>query len=56
MPVQIILDEDITKLNLPIGAAGEVAIYTRNVRQVAVIRKVLFRISSWKNYVFGEGN
>ncbi len=56
VPVQIILEEDIDKLNLPIGTAGEVAIYTQHVRHVAVIRKVLFRIKSWENYVFGEGH
>ncbi len=56
VPVQIILEEDIANLNLPIGAAGEVAIYTQHVRHVAIIRKVLFRIKSWENYVFGEGH
>ncbi len=55
MPVHIVLEEDTTKLNLPIGAAAEVAIYTEHVPDVAIIRKVLFRIKSWENYVFGEG-
>ena len=55
VPVHIVLEEDTTKLNLPIGAAAEVAIYTEHVPDVAIIRKVLFRVKSWENYVFGEG-
>ncbi len=53
VPVQIILDEDISSLQFPVGIAAEVAIYTDHMHHVAIIRKMLLRMKSWQNFVFG---
>jgi len=39
---------------LPGGVVAEVAVYTHHWHHVAVLRKVLLRMSSWMNYVFLE--
>ena len=52
----IAMDDDMSSYNLPAGIAGEVAIYTHHVHHVAIIRKILFRMKSWQNYIFGEGH
>ena len=55
-PVVIELDDDISGLNLPAGAVAEVAIYTEHVEHVAMIRRILLRMTSWMNYLFSEGH
>src|SRR5262249_22304464 len=37
---------------LPGGAYGQSAIYTQYAKHLAVIRKVLLRMSAWLNFVF----
>jgi len=37
---------------LPGGAYGQAAIYTEHVVAVAIMRKILLRMSSWMNYLF----
>lgn len=39
---------------LPRGVVAEVAVYTHHCHHVAVLRKVLLRMSSWMNFVFLE--
>ena len=39
---------------LPAGVIGAGAIYTEHVHHVAIMRKILLRMVSWQNYVFGE--
>jgi multidrug resistance efflux pump len=39
---------------LPGGVVAEVAVYTHHWHHVAVLRKVLLRMSSWMNFVFLE--
>jgi multidrug resistance efflux pump len=39
---------------LPGGVVAEVAVYTHHWHHVAILRKVLLRMSSWMNYVFLE--
>ncbi len=54
--VLIKLEEDLSKYHLPAGVAAEVAVYTEHVEHVAMVRKILFRMKSWQNYLFGEGH
>jgi multidrug resistance efflux pump len=56
VPVSIIVEDDLSGYNLPVGSAAEVAIITDHVPHVALIRKILFRMKSWQNYLFGEGH
>lgn len=37
---------------LPGGAYGQMAIYTEHAHHVAVMRRILLRMSSWMNYLF----
>jgi hypothetical protein len=39
---------------VPLGSAGEAAIYTQHVRELSLLRKILLRMRSWQNYVFPE--
>ncbi len=38
------------------GSTGQVAIYTHHMHHLAVMRKVLLRMKSWLNYLFGDGH
>lgn len=51
---RIDLLEDTSGYQLPGGAVADVAVYTEHWHHVAVLRKVLLRMSSWMNYVFLE--
>ncbi|MDI7864475.1 HlyD family secretion protein [Rhizobiaceae bacterium n13] len=46
--------EDTSAYNLPGGVVADVAVYTEHWHHVAILRKVLLRMSSWMNYVFLE--
>jgi multidrug resistance efflux pump len=46
--------DDVSGYNLPGGAIAEIAVYTDHWHHVAIMRKVLLRMSSWMNYVFLE--
>ena len=37
-------------------SSGQVAIYTHHMHHLAVMRKVLLRMKSWLNYIFGDGH
>jgi multidrug resistance efflux pump len=50
------LEDDISKYRIPVGAAGQVAIYTEHWHHVSLLRKILLRMRSWENYVFLEGH
>ena len=54
VPVMIELEDDLSAYQLPAGVIGSGAIYTEYVHHVALLRKVLLRMVSWQNYVFGE--
>ena len=53
VPVVITLEDDISEYNLPAGVIGAAAIYTKHMHHVALIRKILLRMVSWQNYIFG---
>ena len=50
------LIDDITSYQIPLGAAGQVAIYTEHWHHLSLLRKILLRMRSWQNYVFLEGH
>jgi multidrug resistance efflux pump len=50
------IEEDISGYQIPLGAAAQVAIYTKYWHHVALLRKILLRMRSWENYVFVEGH
>jgi multidrug resistance efflux pump len=50
------VEDDISRYQIPLGAAAQVAIYTDYWHHVSMIRKILLRMRSWQNYVFLEGH
>lgn len=52
----VAVHDDISKYNVPGGAAAQVAVYTPYWHHFAIIRRVLLRMRSWENYVFMEGH
>jgi multidrug resistance efflux pump len=50
------VEDDMSGYQIPLGAAGQVAIYTEHWHHVSLIRKILLRMRSWENYVFLEGH
>jgi len=53
MAVELELDDPlIERYHLPEGLYGQSAIYTDHAHHVALLRRILLRMSSWLNYVF----
>jgi multidrug resistance efflux pump len=52
IPVVFDYDEDVSGLNLPVGAQASIAIYTDRVHALSFLRKIILRIKSWENFVF----
>ncbi|MCE9677866.1 HlyD family secretion protein [Shewanella sp. AS1] len=50
--VLIKVEEDAVMKSFPVGAAGQIAIYTEHFHHVAVMRKVLLRMQGWLNYLY----
>jgi len=50
------ITDDMSGYNIPLGAAGQVAIYTEHWHHVSLLRKILLRMRSWQNYIFLEGH
>jgi multidrug resistance efflux pump len=46
--------DDISAYQVPLGSAGEAAIYTEHFHELSLLRKILLRMRSWQNYVFFE--
>jgi len=53
VPVMIEITDDMSQYHLPMGIDASVAIYSHGsiVHHVAIIRKVLLRMNSWKNFL-----
>ena len=52
MPVLIEITDDMSEFGLPKGSRAHVAVYSDHWHHVAIIRRVLLRMSSWKNYLY----
>ena len=50
------ITDNMTGYRIPLGAAGQVAIYTEHWHHVSLLRKILLRMRSWQNYIFFEGH
>ena len=52
----VVLDliDDTSGYQVPLGSAGEAAIYTEHFHELSLLRKILLRMRSWQNYVFPE--
>jgi len=48
--------EDLSKYLIVPGSSGQVAIYTHHMEHLGVMRKVLLRMKSWTNFLFGDGH
>jgi len=44
--------DDLSEFNLPAGSRAPVAVYSDYFHRVAVMRRILLRMSSWKNYLY----
>jgi multidrug resistance efflux pump len=49
-------EENISKYLVVPGTTAQVAIYTKHMPHLAIIRKVLLRMKSWTNFIFGDGH
>ncbi len=54
--VQIDFKDDISKFHIVPGSVGNVAIYTHHMHHLAIMRKILLRMKSWTNFIFGDGH
>jgi len=46
--------DDISSYQIPVGSAATVAVYTDHFEELSLLRKILLRMHSWKNYIFLE--
>ncbi len=49
-------DDELSNYQIIPGSTGQVAVYTHHMHHLAVMRKVLLRMKSWLNYLFGDGH
>lgn len=49
-------NESLSKFQIIPGSVGSVAIYTEHAHHLALLRKVLLRMKSWMNFIFGDGH
>ena len=50
--VHIEVTDDMSEFNLPTGSRAQVAVYSDHFHHVAIMRKILLRMSSWQNYLY----
>jgi len=50
--VVIEVTDDLSEYNLPAGSRAQVAVYSEHAHHVAIMRKILLRMSSWENYLY----
>ncbi|MGL5399920.1 MAG: hypothetical protein ACRDA1_06180, partial [Plesiomonas shigelloides] len=50
--VTLLLGPEIDQYALPDGVNAQVAIYSKHFAHVAVMRKVLLRMTSWMHYLY----
>ena len=51
VPVVIEITDDMSKFYLPMGSAATIAIYSEDFHHISIVRKILIRMMSWKNFV-----
>ena len=50
--VVIEVTDDLSEFGLPAGSRAQVAVYSEHAHHVAILRKILLRMSSWENYLY----
>ncbi len=54
--VQLEFKDDLSKFMIVPGSVGNAAIYTHHMHHLAIMRKILLRMKSWTNFIFGDGH
>ena len=52
VPVRIEVLDDLAAFDLPLGASAQVAVYSDRMHHVALIRRILLRMKSWRNFLY----
>jgi multidrug resistance efflux pump len=52
VPVEIRITDNMSEFGLPTGMRAQVAVYSDHFHHVAIMRKILLRMSSWQNYLY----
>ena len=52
VPVLIEILDDMSEFDLPTGSRAQVAVYSDHWTHVAIMRRILLRMSSWQNYLY----
>ena len=52
IPVIVDITDDISDFELPVGSRAQVAVYSDHFSHVAIMRRILLRMSSWQNYLY----
>ena len=52
IPVAIEILDDMSEFDLPTGSRAQVAVYSDHWTHVAIMRRILLRMSSWQNYLY----
>jgi multidrug resistance efflux pump len=52
IPVSVEVLDDMSEFNLPKGSRAQVAIYSDHFSHVAIMRRILLRMSGWQNYLY----
>jgi len=52
IPVEIEITDDLSEFELPTGSRAQVAVYSDHFTHVAIMRRILLRMSSWENYLY----
>lgn len=55
MYVVLKVEEDLKDFNIPIGSAGQMTIRGQGAKPLFIIRRIMIRMYSWMNYLFGGG-
>ena len=50
--VRVQLEDDLSEFQLPAGAKANIAVYSETWKPVAMVRKMMLRVWSWKNWLF----
>ncbi len=52
--ISVVIDiiDDMSAFELPTGSRAQVAVYSDHAEHIAIMRKILLRMSSWENYLY----
>ena len=50
------ITDDISAYNIPFGSEAQVALLTHHWRHLSLLRRILLRMISWKNFIYTEGH